>query len=207
MEMPQMKPVDKFAYELIEQSVEYSVSYEALLQEEEVDLNILVRKMLVAAEKRLLQISDFCTIKVADFRKDYSNITQLEINNGRLYVVMSFIKEIRIYDLRNKDCTQVATLNIRSFPGQYFNPREIFFDMTYSHYRQPILFVRQWNELLSIRLQGTDYQPSIVSISTLPQSKNGTVVIALPYLAYLNFLDSTIQVFRLDEARRLAYQR
>ena len=87
----------------------------------------------------------YCTINIPNYLKEYTNITQIDINNGLLYVVMPFVKEIRIYDIGDKDCPNVATLGVRSFKGDYFSPREIFFDSSYNNYRQPMLFVKQWN--------------------------------------------------------------
>ena len=58
---------------------------------------------------------------------------------------MPFVKEIRIYRLNDRECPRVTTLGVASFPGMYFSPREIFFDMSYNNYRQPMLFVKQWD--------------------------------------------------------------
>ena len=76
---------------------------------------------------------------------------------------MPWVKEIRIYDLGDKDCPFRTTLNIHSFPKQYFSPREIFFDKSYNNYRQPVLFIKQWDELLSVKLHGKSLKPVLIN--------------------------------------------
>lgn len=87
-----MKPVDLSAYELIDKTTTYSISYEALVQENGNSLNVLVRKLIVLGIAEQLQISVFCTIKIDDFVQEFANITQIEIKNGRLFLLMPFRK-------------------------------------------------------------------------------------------------------------------
>lgn len=67
--------------------------------------------------------------------KEYLNITQIDIVNGRLFVLMPYAKKIAIYNLIDKECPIITEISALTFPDAYFAPRSLHFDQAFTSYR------------------------------------------------------------------------
>ena len=62
---------------------------------------VIVRKISINNKKGDLTFDSYCNITFYNAAENFFNISQLEIVNKRLFIVMPYRKEIHIYDLSN----------------------------------------------------------------------------------------------------------
>lgn len=74
-----------------------------------------------------------------------SNITQVEIYDSLLYLVMPFRKEIQVYDLRVEKCPNVLNLNTGSCRWGYFAPQSIHFNRGKVNGPSEAFLIKQWD--------------------------------------------------------------
>ena len=149
-------------------------------------------------------VGKYCSIILPDRIQEYNNITQLDIVNGKLFVLLRYRKEILIYSLNDVSCSCISNITARSFPGEYFSPNNIYF----SKNQHQTLLVRQWNELLTIRLYGVSLnRAEIVGRIGLPESSNGSLVLTYSYAIYLSLVNNKVLCYRWDDSGKLSFQR
>lgn len=127
------------------------------------DLAVQVRKLMVLEGGQKVQPSFYCSIKVANFIQEFANITQIEIADSRLFLLMPFRKEVRIYSLSYSNCPLLLTLTPSYFPATYFAPRSLHVDIQSPH----MVYLRMWDQLVELRLVGSPLTATLVGSNTL----------------------------------------
>lgn len=116
---------------------------------------------------------------------------------------MPLRKEVRIYSLTDNSCPLLLSLTPSSFPGTYFAPRSLHVDLQSPH----LLFLRQWDQLVSLRLEGSPLKATLLGANILPDSLGGSLVISRPFVLYMSSESNRTWLYRFDDGQQLQYLR